>query len=102
MIGNTVRTGAPFADRVQDSEAIAAVVNAACRRAVAAQGRAGLPAVVWRNGRVTWLPPSEVAKQVAADNPPWIGGIQDPAKDDPTFAEIVRLGQGDAQRPSES
>jgi hypothetical protein len=103
MTNINLRTGEQFSDRMQDAQAIAEVVNRACRRAVAEQGRAGLSAVVWRNGRVTWLQPSEVAKQIPVAKPNWIDAIRGSATDNPVFDEIVRLGKEirDAERPPE-
>jgi len=101
MIDTSVSTGEQFTERVKDAKTIASVVNRACRRAVAEQGRAGLPAVVWRNGQVTRLLPSEVSKLIPAEKPNWISAISGSFKDDAEFDEIVRLGKEirDAEQP---
>lgn len=92
-----------FFGRVRNAEAIATIVNGACRRRVAQQGRTGSPAIVWRNGQVTLLKPIEIERLIPRDKSNWIEDMRGSAKDDPVFDEIVRLGKEirDAEQPPE-
>ena len=43
-----------------DGTAIAQAMNAAVREAVLQHKQKGLPLVVWRDGKVAWIPPDEI------------------------------------------
>lgn len=43
-----------------DGIAIAQAMNAAVREAVLQHKQKGLPLVVWRDGKVAWIPPEEI------------------------------------------
>jgi hypothetical protein len=43
-----------------DGTAIVQAMNSAAREAVLQHKQEGLPIVVWRDGKVTWIPPEEV------------------------------------------
>ena len=47
--------------------AIAQAMNAAAREAVLQHKQKGLPLVVWRDGKVVWIPPDEI--EVDSDSP---------------------------------
>jgi len=44
-----------------DRTAIAEAMNAAVREAVLQHKQKGLPLAVWRDGKVAWIPPEEIA-----------------------------------------
>ena len=43
-----------------EGTAIDAAMNAAAREAVLQHKQKGLPMVVWRDGKVAWIPPDEI------------------------------------------
>jgi hypothetical protein len=90
-----------FPARVGDAEAIANVVNDACRRAVVEQSRLGFPAIVWRGGKVVRMSPAEIARRIKIVKPKWVSTVTGSMKDDPVFDEVVRLGKEirDAEQP---
>jgi hypothetical protein len=53
------------AERVGDTERILFEVRQAVREALARHRRDGHPVAVWRNGRVEWIPASEIPEEHA-------------------------------------
>jgi hypothetical protein len=53
------------ADRVGDLDRILFEMRQAVREALAQHRRDGNPVAVWRNGRVEWIPASEIPVELA-------------------------------------
>ena len=56
-----------FRKLFDEGTAIAQAMNAAVREAVLQHKQKGLPLVVWRDGKVAWIPPEEIT--TGSDSP---------------------------------
>jgi hypothetical protein len=56
----TNRTEVDIGRLFREGTAIDAAMNAAAREAVLQHKQKGLPMVVWRDGKVAWIPPEEI------------------------------------------
>ena len=66
MVRMTNRSNVDISRLFRDGTAIDSAMNAAAREAVLQHKQKGLPVVVWRDGKVAWIPAEEIELGPAA------------------------------------